>query len=211
MDPRFSEDEQTAKLKAWWQENRWSIIGGVGLGLAVVVGWNGWQSHTQKRADAASDIYERMIAEVEGNDLEAAQSAAEALKEDYASSVYAARAALYLARESVENADPARAKGELRWAMEHASEPASEHSARLRLAYLLAGEGEHAEAEALLNVADRGGFESHYEELLGDVYAATGRHEQARSAYRRSLESIPIGSVYRELLTMKLDNVAAGK
>ena len=134
MDPRFSEDEQTAKLKAWWQENRWSIIGGVGLGLAVVVGWNGWQSYTHKRADEASDLYERMIAEVEGNNLEAAQSAAAALKDDYASSVYAARAALYLARKSMENAAPAQAAGELRWAMEHASESASQHSARLRLA-----------------------------------------------------------------------------
>ncbi len=211
MDPRFSEDEQTEKLRAWWKENRWSIIGGVGLGLAVVVGWNAWQTYSVRRAEQASELYQRVKVLSESGQPEAADAAGSELRESYTSSPYAGKAALLLARSSVADGELSAARTHLSWAMEHAVEAGTRHAARLRLGRVLLEEGKLDEAEALLRVEATDGFATHYAELLGDVYAAMGKPNQAREAYQQSLDSLPAGSNYAALLSLKIGGLAVAE
>ncbi|MDH3379740.1 MAG: tetratricopeptide repeat protein [Gammaproteobacteria bacterium] len=209
MDPRFSDDEQLEKLKSWWHDNRWSIITGLVLGLSVVVGWNGWQQYTTSRAESASVLYERMLTADAAANLDAAEALASELIRDYGNSGYAGKAALLSAKLASQRGDYTAAAERLRWIIVESGEPGMVHVAQLRLGRVLIAAGDYAQAESVLNVADRGAFESQYAELLGDAYGAQNHLDKARNAYTASLDALPPSSSYRPILSMKLHNIAA--
>jgi len=130
------------------------------------------------------------------------------LREEYGGLDYAAQAALLVARLAVERGDLAAARGHLRWVADHAAKPATGHAARVRLGRLLLAEGDVDGAAAAATVADEGGFASHYAELRGDIFVARENFTAARAAYQRALAALPLGSAYRDLLELKINNSA---
>ncbi len=209
MDPRFSDDEQLEKLKSWWHDNRWSIITGLVLGLSVVVGWNGWQQYTTSRAESASVLYEQMLTADTDANADTAEALASELIRDYGNSGYAGKAALLSAKLAAQRGDYTAAAVRLRWIIAESAEPGMVHVAQLRLGHMLIAAGDFAQAESVLNVADRGAFDSQYAELLGDAYGAQNHLGKARDAYATSLDALPPSSSYRPILSMKLHNIAA--
>jgi len=131
---------------------------------------------------------------------------AQKLREEYGGLDYAAQAALLVARLAVERGDLAAARGHLRWVADHAAKPATGHAARVRLGRLLLAEGDVEGAAAAATVADEGGFVSHYAELRGDIFVARENFTEARAAYQRALAALPLGSAYRDLLELKINN-----
>jgi len=103
--------------------------------------------------------------------------------------------------------DIAGARQPLEWASRNARETAVQHSARLRLARLLMEQGDADGALALTKVRDTDGFASEYEELKGDLLLAQGDRDGARRAYQAALDTLPRGSGYTRLLSMKRDNL----
>ncbi|MDH3638027.1 MAG: tetratricopeptide repeat protein [Gammaproteobacteria bacterium] len=213
VDPHFTDDEQAEKLKEWWKNNGSSIIFGLVVGLGLVGGFNYWRDYQQSQADQASQLYERMLSEYAAQQLDNAQTAGAKLMDDHGGTPYAGKAALFLAKISHERNDTASAKAQLQWILEHASDEATKHTARLRLGRLLLGEGELADVEAQIKAEDPGRFTSEYKELEGDLRVAQGRAADARSAYQDALSALPAESAYRDMLSMKLDSVtgAAGQ
>ena len=55
------EDEDVARAKAWWKENGSSIIGGVVIGTALVVGYNFWNQFKDTKAEQASVLYQQAV------------------------------------------------------------------------------------------------------------------------------------------------------
>lgn len=210
-DLHVIEDEQTERVRQWWQENGKSLLAGVALGIAIVGGVHFWREWRQGQAETASGYYEQMMIEYVGGKAEAAEILGARLMKDHPKTPYAGKAALYLARVSFDKGDYASARQQLRWALDNATEPATAHVARLRLARLALAQGAYDEAAGLLKVADFGGFQSEYREIEGDAHLAQGRAKAAEDAYRASLESLPKGSAYAEMLQMKLDHAAGGK
>ena len=43
MDELLNEHEQGERVRSWLQRNAVGLIGGIGLGLALIWGWNWWQ------------------------------------------------------------------------------------------------------------------------------------------------------------------------
>ena len=68
-------------------------------------------------------------------------------------------------------------------------------------------EGKLDEAQELLVVKDTGGFESQYSEALGDIHQLKGNLTEAKSAYQKALDSLPAQSTYRQVLSVKIDNI----
>jgi predicted negative regulator of RcsB-dependent stress response len=210
VDAQFTEDEQVERLKNWWKSNGSSVVIGVAIGLAAVAGYNWWQSSKQATAESASGLYEEMLIRHSESDVSTAEQMGGTLMDDFAATPYAAMAALFMARISVEKDDIDSAAAQLRWVLDNAKDEALHPVARLRLADIMIARKEYAEAEALLkaNLAtDAAGFDSHTHELLGDVYAASGRGDEARAAYEKSLELLSAGSGYRDVLALKRDNI----
>jgi predicted negative regulator of RcsB-dependent stress response len=57
MDIHASEKEQVEALKKWWKENGSSLITGLLLGAAILLGGKAWFSYRETQALSASNIY----------------------------------------------------------------------------------------------------------------------------------------------------------
>lgn len=207
----YEEQEDLDRLKAWWKNYGTSVIVGILLGVAVLVGFRYWTQYSEQRLLAAAGIYEQMFQNFGAGKKDETVEAGEMLIKEYASTPYAAMAGLLLARLDFDAGDAIKARQRLQWVLEHADDPAATHAARLRLARLQLDGGEKEAALALLNVGDRSGFEAEYEELKGDILAAQGQREAARQAYREALKRLPQGSAYAPVLNMKLDDLGPEK
>ncbi|GMR03681.1 MAG: YfgM family protein [Gammaproteobacteria bacterium] len=203
----YSEQEELEKLKSWLKDYGAALIMGILLGLAVLIGNKYWQKYKEERLVTASALYDQLMYDLSKKKHDAVRDRGDRLIEDFASTPYAAKAALILARLSFDAGDNDMTVRRLQWAMEHASDSAVEHTARLRLARLLMDKGMTEEAFSLFNVKDQSGFETEYQELKGDLLALKGRKDEARAAYRAAIDALPGGSSYRRILRMKLDDL----
>ncbi len=200
------EEERLDQIKEWWKEYRWTIVAGTALGLGAIGGWTGWNEYTRIQQESASALYQDVSVAVVQSDYEGALTAAEQLLDEHGSSGYAGKALLLMARASYEHGDSGQARHYLQQAMNEATEEATVHVARIRLAKLMIVEREHQEALNLLEVAEQQGFDSYYLELKGDAYRAMGMDKQAHEAYLGSMDALKPGSSYEQILALKLND-----
>ncbi|HJP08384.1 MAG TPA: tetratricopeptide repeat protein [Arenicellales bacterium] len=200
---QLAEDDDAEKLRQWWKKNGSGIIAGIVLGVAGVGGVKGWEMYTERRSLTASDLFQQMLArQAVGSDAQAQELALQ-IRDDYGATPYADLALLMLARLAVENGDRERAEGYLTGVMNDSENMAMEHIARLRLAQIALDAGDHRQAEQLVSVEERGGFESEYSEVLGDVYLEQKQWDKARTAYDRALEGLDPTAGAGQILTAK--------
>ena len=181
------------------------------LGAAVLVGFRYWTQSKEQRLQDASVLYNQLVSDMRGKKTDDARKAGESLINDFSATPYAGMAGLLLARLDFDAGDAKAARAHLQWVIDHARDPATVSAARLRLARLLVGSGEKDAALALLNAKDQAGFEGEYEELRGDIYAAQGKRDEARTAYSAALKRLPPDSPYIPVLNMKLDDLGPEK
>jgi len=207
VDVYTTEEQQVEAIKKWWHENKWSVIGGVIIGVGALWGGRAWLDNQHRYAEAASARYQLMLEQVsQGKNEDAAQQGSLLLGQ-FADTPYASLAALTMAKIKVEAGEPDAATAHLRWAQDNTKDEAVRHEARLRLAKLMLAQGKHDDALALLNGVDAGVYESTYEQLKGDVFVAKGQTAAARTAYERALAAALPEERGRKSLQMKLDDL----
>ena len=104
--------------------------------------------------------------------------------------------------------DQQAAISELQWVIDNAPEVGLQHAARVRLAKLHLVAGNFEDAKKLASVQTTNGFDSHYQEILGDIERKQGNIEAARSHYEKATESLgTAGRTYASVLTMKLNRL----
>ncbi len=207
METYQTEQEQVEALKKWWRENAVAVIGGVVLGLGAAFAVWAWRDYHKNQAIQASAEYDQLMGDVRrGAEQEALERSGRIMSE-YGGTPYAVFAALASARLALDNGDNAAARKQLEWALAHASEPAVQQLARLRLARVMLDQGDAEAALKLINNAEAGGFRADYDAVLGDIYLVLKQMEQARSAYQKALQAMPAGSEQAALIQMKLDDL----
>ena len=207
----LQEQEQLDALKAWWKDNGTKLLGMLLAATIAFGGWRGWQYYQHKQSSDAVTLYAEFIKQLGSHDSKRVNDAAAAVMDKYASTPYAPRAALLAAQVNEQGQDAARAKTQLQWAVDHASEAGLKDVARLHLAALLLDEKNYAEALALLEAGHQTSFDGLYADLKGDVLGAQGKLAEARAAYQLAYEKTDAKSVYRNLIQMKLDAFGAAK
>jgi predicted negative regulator of RcsB-dependent stress response len=207
----LQEQEQIEALKAWWKDNRNQVLGMLLIVVFTMGGWRGWQYYQRKQADEAATLYRQFIEQLASNDAKRVNDAAAAVTDKFASTAYAARAALLAAQVNEQGKDIARAKTQLQWVIDNAGEATLKDVARLRLAAVLLDEKNYADALKLLEAKHPDAFDSLYADLRGDVLSAQGKMDEARSSYKLAYEKIGAQSVYRNLIQMKLDALGVPK
>lgn len=207
----LQEQEQIDELKAWWKDNGKYLLAGLLIVVVALGGWRGWQYYQLKQANDAATLYAEFTMQMELNDTKRINDAAAAVMDKFASSAYAPRAALLAARANEQAGDVARAKTQLQWVIDHASEAALKDVARLRLAAVLLDEKNYAEAMKVLEAKHPASFDGLYADLRGDVLSAQGKIDEARTAYKLAYEKLNASNKYRDLVQMKLDALGAGK
>jgi|TARA_R110002073_G_scaffold91604_12_gene215434 predicted negative regulator of RcsB-dependent stress response len=212
-----TEEEQVEALRRWWDENGRSTLVAIVLVLAGTFAWQGWQRYDAQRTASASDLYQQML-EAAALAQEGAATAAPVaqlatqLRRDFAGTSYAQFAALHQARVAVIAGDLEAAEADLRWVLGKA-DGGSETAlvAQLRLARVVAAQGNVEQALALLAPEAMGKYQAAAAMARGDVLAGAGRAEEALAVYREAqalVQTYP-AQLNLETLAAKLQSLAA--
>lgn len=200
----LEEQEQLDQLKHFWA--RWGnlILGVVTVALLAYAGWNFWQRQQVEQAGKAAMLYDAMQQAAEKSDAAAAGQAFKDLRENYASTTWAAQGGLLAARILQAASQPEPARAALDWTAQQASDPTYRWLARLRLAGLLLDEKKPQEASKLLEGEAPPALKGLIEDRRGDIALAEQQADKAITAWRAALAAMEPGLEYRRVIEAKL-------
>jgi predicted negative regulator of RcsB-dependent stress response len=214
-----TEEETVEAIKDWWKKNGTSLLLGVGAALAIVFGWQAWQSQQmQNRTEAASQFASLINAytdESDENRAETVEFVANTLREDYADSAYAVYGSLILAKQQLmDQGDAEAAIATLEWANGQADQAGPlALIIRSRLARAQFDVEQYDAALSTIGTIEGAGnadtFNAIFSELRGDILLAQGNAEEARKAY---LEAREQSAEQRSgILELKLADLGVGE
>ncbi len=208
MSIYMTEAEQLEAIKAWWQRHQRWITTLLSVVLLVVAGYRYWTWHTDKVRLEASQAYEQLMAATANQESSAIEAYAKALVKNYPKTVYGDAARLMLAKHWVSETKWEDAARELEHVALYAKMPALQQVARIRLARLWIAEKEFDKALKYLDETNGTTYKPLIDELKGDVYAATGRYDEAEALYREAREEVKLRGVGNVFLEMKSNELA---
>ena len=204
-----TEEEQLEALKRWWKENGTSTVVGVALGIAIIIGWNYWQEHKREQANQASALYDQLLKAAETDQKDAVDKLAKRLQDQYGNSNYAAYGGLFQAKFKVQQGDIPAAK-EILKKIAAGKDKELSHIAKIRLVKLMLASGEYEQGLQVINDVDQAEaakFSDNYDELVGDLYVALDRLDEARTAYQKALKN----GYQSPLLQLKIDDLTTSE
>ncbi len=216
MADHLTEEEQIEALKNWWKAYWKSVVIPV---VAVVGGYFGWTMWDEQREIQAAEGHKRYQALVEvmettpGATLSdekrsEATVLASAIAEEFSGSLYADNANFILARLAVDKKELEEAAGFLQRVVGDGANEAVKLLAKARLARVKLALGDQEGALALVAVSGESEYASLFAEIRGDVLAAQGKADAARTAFEEAMESLPAQEFQRRsILQIKLDGV----
>lgn len=216
----LEEQEQLDELKTWWKiygNLITNILLAVALAALAWQAWNWWQR--QQSAQAAS-VFAGLQTAAMQRDAKRVRELAGELVDKYSITEYAGMGALLAARMLVDAGDTKSARAQLAWAGENAKDPGLRDLARLRLATVMLDEKAYDEALKQISSEPATSLAPRFNELRGDILAAQGKVDEARSAYGAALAKLDslakedetrLRGSYREILLVKRDSLGAAK
>ncbi|HEY9136174.1 MAG TPA: tetratricopeptide repeat protein [Pseudomonadales bacterium] len=216
MEPYTTEEQQVEAIKNWFKANGSSLVTGIVLTLLVVFGWKFWQQSTVESGEAASMVYKNMMeaAQMAFNDqdqeenLATASHLAQQLIDEHRGSQYAHFAALTLAKIAVINADYVAAEEQLNWVISQRPDKPLLYTAQLRLARVLAEQGEVERGLAVVDKDVPVSMQASFEEMKGDLYLLLGDNDNARTAYEKAAKAASDTGGPSATIQIKLDDLA---
>jgi len=205
VDDLLSEKEQIEQIRSWWSEYGGYIIGGLGLGIAILAGFNFYENSKLEAQRAGSTMYETLTGHIVDGDLDEAERIADELATEYPGTSYAAQGKLALARLFMEKNRDQDAADALRELLDGDADEALKNVGRTRLARVLLYQGNAQAVVDLLEGRESEAFAALWNELLGDAYRELGRIDDAEAAYQRvMLDPMAQATVDQRLVQWKM-------
>lgn len=206
----FEEQERIAELKAWWEDNRWYVVGALVAAVVALAGYRGWVYWKASQAEDAAAMYRPVGEAVASKDAKKASDAAQALIAKHPGSFYASEAALIAAKNAFEAGNLDEARKQLEWVMTHGAE---EHRgvARTRLASVLMEQKKYDDALKVLDGNKDEAFVPLAADLRGDIMLAQGRLDEARAAYKLAMEKSSPHNPVKNIAETKLNALGGAK
>jgi len=207
---QYTEEEQIALIKDWWQRNGKPLMVGAVLALALVFGWQTWQKQQATQAQHLSTLYQQLLetafnqSEADLAEVAKLAKSLEGLKPNHAYTQYAH---LIVARLAVDEDRLDEAGAELRKVLDKPANNTLAELAQQRLARVLAAQDQAEQALKLLEGKGVAAYQSARDELRGDILLQLGREQEARAAYEQAKETLSENAP-SSVLTLKLDNLA---
>ena len=205
----LEEQEQLDQIKHFWKQYgnliTWTLI----LVLGAFASWNGYQYWQRNQASKSAALYEELDRAAKSADLPKLERAFTDIKEKFGQTDYAQQAGLMAAKVFFENGKADSAKAALNGVADKSGSAAYRSVAKLRLAAVLADGKAYDEALKQLS----GEFPKEFDGLVldrkGDLLALQGQSAQAKAAYLRAYEVLPVDVDYRRLVEFKLSALGA--
>jgi predicted negative regulator of RcsB-dependent stress response len=200
------EQESLESVKAWWARwgntTTWIVL----VALVIGAGYNGWNFWQRRQAAEASVLYDHLQQAVNGNDQALVARVAADMEDKFGGSAYAQMTALTAAKSLYTAGNTAGAKAQLQWAIDHAKDDEYKQIAKLRLALVLLDEKNYDAGLKLLADQPLDAFKGVIADRRGDLLAAQGKRDDARTAYKVALDALPTNDTSaRQLVQFKLD------
>jgi len=205
MDIYASDEEKGEEIKQWWRDNGRSVITGCILGAAIIIGGRYWLTYQQTVTSNASMAYQQVVIAINDDDQTIAEDKTQQLFSEFSGTPYAVFAAFEMAAQSTNSTS---AQSYLEWVMANADLSAHKELARLRLAQLLMSDEKFDQSLTLIDESESPAYSSLLSELRGDIYVAQGNAVAARAAYQIAILDLLQGEPRKQLLQVKLDDVA---
>jgi predicted negative regulator of RcsB-dependent stress response len=201
---QIDEYEQGERVRKWLRDNGGSVLGGIAIGLAAIVGFQTWQGRQDAQKLEAAKQFESFLTAQEAGEAEQAAGLAASLSTNYAETPYPALAAL---RRGAVLVNEGKAEDALK-AFESVLPTTRDETLRqmllLRAARAEFVLGRHDAVLSRLAGVDLEGYGALRDELRGDALAAQGKRDDARDAYQKALTGTDVASPTRVLLELKL-------
>jgi predicted negative regulator of RcsB-dependent stress response len=208
LDIYASDQEKGEAIKQWWRESARAVLLGIIIGFLAFFGVRSWIKYKHNRVIEASSLYQLVLtAKVQKGNTEIYNDA-KRIVQGYGDTSYGLFSALILAKEDQSRGDLKAAISHLKWALGHTKSSEFLQVIYLRLARLLLAEDNPQEALTALTKVEPGNFSPAYAEVRGDAYIKLGQLSKARIAYQEALRDLKSGEQHRQILQMKLDNIA---
>jgi predicted negative regulator of RcsB-dependent stress response len=206
----FEEQERLAELKAWWEDNRWYVLGAIVAGLVAFGGYRGYLWWSAREADASAAAYAPMADAITAKDTKKADEIARKVIAAHPGSFYASQSALILAKDAFDAGNLDEAAKQLEWVVANGAD-VHRGVARVRLAGVLLEQKKYDDA---LKVLD-GNKDEAYAPLVastrGDIMLAQHRLDEARAAYKVATEKADMRSPVKSIAQTKLNALGGGQ
>lgn len=203
----LEEQEQLDSIKAWWAKYgnlvTWALI----IALAGYAAWTGWNTYQGRQSAQASVLYEEQQKSLAAKDNAKVQRAAADIQDKFSGTAYAEMSALVAAKSAFDANDLDSARKQLQWVLDHGRGKEYKAIAAVRLAGVLLDAKAYDEALKVLSGDYPAQFAGAIADRKGDVLAAQGKRDEARSAYKLALEKSDAKDPGRQLIQIKLDAI----
>jgi predicted negative regulator of RcsB-dependent stress response len=189
------------------ERNGKSVITGLIVGVAAIVGYKQWGVYQMDQAESASELYQNMLENNTNTKTDEFYATGSEILLEYSSTPYASLAALIMAKKLVDENKYPDAVKKLNWLLSNSSDAGIKHIARIRLARILLNEKQIDQAFDLVKKTTSDSFKMEYSELRGDIYVAKKEFSLAKEAYQSALASNIRSKEKREFIEMKLHDI----
>lgn len=200
----FEEQERIAELKAWWEDNRFYVIGAIAAAILAYAGWQGWRWYGLRQAEDAAAMYKPVADAAKGKDAKKIADAAQPLIAKHPGSFYASESGLVAAKAAFDANNLDEARKQLEWVL---AKGVDEHRgvARMRLAAVLMEQKKYDEALKVLDGNKDNAFAASVADLRGDIMLAQNRLDEARASYKAAIEKAEGRSPVKNIAETKLN------
>lgn len=203
----LDEHEQGELVLAWLRQNGIAIVGGIGLGLAGIFGWQWWQHQSAQHSATAASQHAALLEAATAGNRDLTVGLAGTLAKEFGDTPYVVLANLRLAEVQFMHGDVEPALATLQSIAGTAKDASLNDLVALRIARLQIAIDKPAEALTTLQPLGEDSFTANAAELRGDAQLALGKPDQARAAYTQALTAMDAASPARRLLEMKLTDI----
>jgi predicted negative regulator of RcsB-dependent stress response len=206
----FEEQERIAELKAWWEDNRWYVVGAIIAALVAFAGFRGWQYWSARQEEDAALMFRPVAEAAKARDAKKLGDTGQALIAKHPGSYYASETALVMAKTAFEAGNLDEARKHLEWTM---AKGVDEHRgiARIRLGSVLLDQKKYEEALKVLDGNNDPAFAPLAADLRGDIMLAQGRLDEARSAYKLAIDKAGPRNPVKNIAETKLNSLGGAQ
>ena len=204
----LEQQEQLDQVKHFWKQYGNLITWLLVLVLGAYAAWTGYLYWQQKRAVAATGLYEELDRAAASGNADRVLQIFTDLKGNYAGTALAEQGALLAAKVLAEGKTE-QARASLQWLVDSGKNASLVDVARLRLAGMQMDAQQYDAALKTLDVSFDGEFKALAGDRRGDIFLAQGKKDDAVKAYKAAWDGLEATVEYRRFIEGKLTALGA--